>query len=142
MLCMVHVWGQIFDFLRTYHSFLSYSAYMVGILCFILTLQKGLYKYQFKQFAWTHLAIVVIIFQSSLFLDNLMTGIYWVIFPASLVVGNDCAAYVCGFFYGATPLIKLSPKKVTHAHLRLSALHNIYIYIYIIRWGSIVVTVY
>lgn len=31
--------------------------------------------------------------------------------PASLIVINDIAAYICGFFIGRTPLIKLSPKK-------------------------------
>ena len=31
--------------------------------------------------------------------------------PASLIVINDIAAYICGFFFGRTPLIKLSPKK-------------------------------
>jgi len=28
-----------------------------------------------------------------------------------MVVFNDCFAYICGFFFGRTPLIKLSPKK-------------------------------
>lgn len=31
--------------------------------------------------------------------------------PASLIVINDIAAYFFGFFFGRTPLIKLSPKK-------------------------------
>jgi CDP-diglyceride synthetase len=31
--------------------------------------------------------------------------------PASLIVINDIAAYLFGFFLGRTPLIKLSPKK-------------------------------
>ncbi|VDP43866.1 unnamed protein product [Echinostoma caproni] len=31
--------------------------------------------------------------------------------PVSLVICNDIMAYVCGFFFGKTPLIKLSPKK-------------------------------
>ncbi|KAL0433536.1 UNVERIFIED_CONTAM: Phosphatidate cytidylyltransferase 1 [Sesamum latifolium] len=33
--------------------------------------------------------------------------------PASLIVINDIAAYIFGFFFGKTPLIKLSPKKVS-----------------------------
>lgn len=36
---------------------------------------------------------------------------YRFIFPASLVIVNDCSAYVFGVFFGKTPLIKLSPKK-------------------------------
>lgn len=31
--------------------------------------------------------------------------------PATLIVINDIAAYICGFFFGRTPLIKISPKK-------------------------------
>lgn len=31
--------------------------------------------------------------------------------PATLIVINDIFAYICGFFFGKTPLIKLSPKK-------------------------------
>ena len=31
--------------------------------------------------------------------------------PATLIVINDIAAYFFGFFFGRTPLIKLSPKK-------------------------------
>ena len=38
---------------------------------------------------------------------------YWCRFllPATLIVINDIAAYIFGFFFGKTPLIKLSPKK-------------------------------
>uniref|UniRef100_A0A0E0C7Y4 Phosphatidate cytidylyltransferase n=1 Tax=Oryza meridionalis TaxID=40149 RepID=A0A0E0C7Y4_9ORYZ len=35
----------------------------------------------------------------------------WFLLPASLIVINDIAAYLFGFFLGRTPLIKLSPKK-------------------------------
>lgn len=31
--------------------------------------------------------------------------------PATLIVINDIFAYIFGFFFGRTPLIKLSPKK-------------------------------
>lgn len=36
---------------------------------------------------------------------------YRFLFPALLIVINDIAAYFTGFFFGRTPLIKLSPKK-------------------------------
>ncbi|KAG6469309.1 hypothetical protein ZIOFF_074017 [Zingiber officinale] len=35
----------------------------------------------------------------------------WFLLPASLIIINDIAAYFFGFFFGRTPLIKLSPKK-------------------------------
>ncbi|KAG6490288.1 hypothetical protein ZIOFF_051577 [Zingiber officinale] len=50
----------------------------------------------------------------TLFNDNLFTiRCYAVQFlmPASLIIINDIAAYFFGFFFGRTPLIKLSPKK-------------------------------
>ena len=33
------------------------------------------------------------------------------VFPVGLVIWNDITAYLCGFFFGKTPLIQLSPKK-------------------------------
>ena len=35
----------------------------------------------------------------------------WFIFPVSLIICNDIMAYMFGFFFGRTPLTKLSPKK-------------------------------
>ncbi|RXN37679.1 phosphatidate cytidylyltransferase 1 [Labeo rohita] len=35
----------------------------------------------------------------------------WFIVPISIVICNDIMAYLFGFFFGRTPLIKLSPKK-------------------------------
>ena len=31
--------------------------------------------------------------------------------PVSMIICNDIMAYLFGFFFGKTPLIKLSPKK-------------------------------
>ncbi|PHT44037.1 Phosphatidate cytidylyltransferase 1 [Capsicum baccatum] len=42
---------------------------------------------------------------------NILEGIFWFLLPASLIAMNDVAAYFFGFFFGKTPLIKLSPKK-------------------------------
>jgi len=38
-------------------------------------------------------------------------GLIWFIMPILMVVINDVMAYMFGFFFGKTPLIKLSPKK-------------------------------
>lgn len=47
--------------------------------------------------------------------DNLQqssfAGLIWFIVPVSMIVCNDVMAYMFGFFFGRTPLIKLSPKK-------------------------------
>lgn len=55
--------------------------------------------------------LIVVFTQSSFTVANIFEGIFWFLLPASLIVINDIAAYLFGFFFGRTPLIKLSPKK-------------------------------
>jgi len=40
-----------------------------------------------------------------------MLIVFRFIVPVSMIVINDVMAYMFGFFFGRTPLIKLSPKK-------------------------------
>ncbi|XP_040958573.1 phosphatidate cytidylyltransferase 1 isoform X2 [Gossypium hirsutum] len=82
-----------------------------GFIWFILTLKKKMYKYQFGQYAWTHMILIVVFTQSSFTVANIFEGIFWFLLPASLIIINDIFAYIFGFFFGRTPLIKLSPKK-------------------------------
>ncbi|XP_042030319.1 phosphatidate cytidylyltransferase 1-like isoform X2 [Salvia splendens] len=70
-----------------------------------------MYKYQFSQFAWTHMILIVVFTQSAFTVANIFEGIFWFLLPASLIIINDVAAYIFGFFFGKTPLIKLLPKK-------------------------------
>ncbi|KAF3556433.1 hypothetical protein F2Q69_00013952 [Brassica cretica] len=85
--------------------------YIAGFMWFILTLKKKMYKYQFGQYAWTHMILIVVFTQSSFTVANIFEGIFWFLLPASLIIINDIFAYIFGFFFGRTPLIKLSPKK-------------------------------
>ncbi|XP_054803785.1 phosphatidate cytidylyltransferase 2-like [Prosopis cineraria] len=94
-----------------YHMAICYSLYIAGFMWFILTLKKKMYKYQFSQYAWTHMILIVVFTQSSFTVANIFEGIFWFLLPATLIVINDIAAYIFGFFFGRTPLIKLSPKK-------------------------------
>ncbi|KAE9458311.1 hypothetical protein C3L33_09804, partial [Rhododendron williamsianum] len=48
---------------------------------------------------------------SEKFFYKLLSGFIKFLLPASLIAINDVAAYIFGFFFGRTPLIKLSPKK-------------------------------
>ena len=93
------------------HTFVAFALYTLGWVSFVLRLERGCYLYQFRQFAWTHLILLLVFVPSSFFVSNIFDGIVWFLLPASLVVINDIAAYVAGFFFGRTPLIKLSPKK-------------------------------
>ncbi|XP_073304427.1 phosphatidate cytidylyltransferase 1-like [Primulina huaijiensis] len=94
-----------------YHMVTCYFLYIAGFMWFILTLKKKMYKYQFGQYAWTHMILIVVFTQSAFTVANIFEGIFWFLLPASLIVINDIGAYFCGFFFGRTPLIKLSPKK-------------------------------
>ncbi|KAK2639844.1 hypothetical protein Ddye_027639 [Dipteronia dyeriana] len=94
-----------------YQMVICYFLYIAGFMWFILSLKKRSYKYQFSQYAWTHMILIVVFAQSSFLVANIFQGIFWFLLPASLIAINDVAAYFFGFFFGKTPLIKLSPKK-------------------------------
>ncbi|XBJ13637.1 hypothetical protein VPH35_005775 [Triticum aestivum] len=105
---------------------LMYNSHDPGFVWFILTHNKKTYTYQFKQYAWTHMILLTVFAQSSFMVANIFEGmfrafdklhtssmlcLYMFLLPASLIVINDIAAYLFGFFLNRTPLIKLSPKK-------------------------------
>ncbi|XP_015912789.1 phosphatidate cytidylyltransferase, photoreceptor-specific isoform X2 [Parasteatoda tepidariorum] len=102
------------DFLRplvTYHRFISFSLYITGFVWFVLSLVKKYYMKQFSLFAWTHVTLLIVVTQSYFIMQNLFEGLIWFIVPVSMIICNDVMAYMFGFFFGKTPLIKLSPKK-------------------------------
>jgi len=99
------------NFLVARSSFLTFVGYATGVVGFVFSLKKGHYKYQFGMFSWCHLTLVLVVVQSYFLVLSMFEGIFWFIFPALLIVNNDIWAYFFGFFWGRTPLIKLSPKK-------------------------------
>ncbi|KAI9260690.1 cytidylyltransferase family-domain-containing protein [Phascolomyces articulosus] len=101
----------------THHRFISFVLYVIGFVFFVANLRKGLYKRQFAQFGWTHMALILIVVQSHFIVNNILEGLIWFVLPVSLVICNDIFAYVCGFFWGRTQLIKLSPKKTVEGFL-------------------------
>jgi len=90
---------------------ISFTMYVVGFVWFVLSLQKGFYLRQFSLFAWTHVTLLLIVSQSFLIIQNLLQGLIWFLVPVSMIICCDIMSYVFGFFFGKTPLIKLSPKK-------------------------------
>lgn len=97
--------------LAVHHRFISFSLYVTGLVLFVLSLRKGEYQFQFSQFGWTHMVLLIVIVQSHFMINNIFEGIFWFLLPAALVICNDIMAYIFGFFFGKTPLISLSPKK-------------------------------
>ena len=99
------------DILRR-HALVSYSMYIIGLIAFIIGLKKKKhYRYQFAQFGFCHVTLMLIVAQSSSLVSNIFKGLIWFLVPTSLVVCNDIMAFMCGFFFGKTPLIHISPKK-------------------------------
>lgn len=82
-----------------------------GFVFFVASLQAGHYRFQFTQFAWTHMALYLIVVQAHFVMNNVFEGMIWFFLPAALVICNDIFAYICGITFGRTQLIKLSPKK-------------------------------
>ncbi|GLI68865.1 hypothetical protein VaNZ11_013411 [Volvox africanus] len=103
--------ARLFYWALKHHSLISYSLYMAGFVGFVLSLKKGLYLHQFAHYAWTHMIILITTVPTSFFVSNIFSGLIWYVLPAFLIVANDICAYLAGFFFGRTPLIKLSPKK-------------------------------
>lgn len=97
--------------LTTHHHFISFVLYVFGFVFFVGSLQAGHYKFQFANFAWTHMALYFVVFQAHFVMNNVMEGMIWFFLPAALVITNDIFAYICGIAFGRTQLIKLSPKK-------------------------------
>ncbi|KAK8918508.1 Phosphatidate cytidylyltransferase [Platanthera zijinensis] len=102
---------ELMSWIVKYQMFICYSLYIAGFVWFIITLKEEFKDYQFSQYAWTHMILLMMFAQSSFAVANIFEGIFWFLLPASLVIFNEIAAYFCGFFSRRTPLIELSPKK-------------------------------
>jgi len=102
---------DLFSYLVRYHRIISFGLYVIGFVWFVLSLVKRYYMRQFSLFAWTHVALLIVVTQSCLIIQNMFEGLIWFILPIMMVVVNDVMAYMFGFFFGRTPLIQLSPKK-------------------------------
>uniref|UniRef100_A0A0N4U714 Phosphatidate cytidylyltransferase n=1 Tax=Dracunculus medinensis TaxID=318479 RepID=A0A0N4U714_DRAME len=102
---------EFLHFLIVYHRFISFLLYCLGFVWFVLSLRKGYYMRQFSLFAWTHVTLLLIVSQSFMIIQNIFQGIIWFLVPVSMIICCDIMSYIFGFFFGKTPLIKLSPKK-------------------------------
>ena len=76
--------------LPRYHTFISFCGFVLGFVLFVMLLEKGSYKAQFKQLAWTWMALFLVVIQASFWAVNTLDGLFWMAFPASLVICNDC----------------------------------------------------
>jgi len=106
---------KMLDSLHRYHLIIAFTLYVIAFLGFIVTFKKGLYKYQLGQIAWTVLMLLNVVVQSQVILTNIFNGLFWFVFPCTLIIMNDCAAYFWGLTFGRRffkrPLTSLSPNK-------------------------------
>ena len=51
--------ARMFGWLLKRHTIISFYLYTIGFVSFVLTLKKGRYTYQFGQYAWTHMILMV-----------------------------------------------------------------------------------
>ncbi|ETI47465.1 hypothetical protein F441_08363 [Phytophthora nicotianae CJ01A1] len=104
----------IVHYLR-YHTWVSFTMYAMLFVMSVLSLKKGYYKYQMGQYTWTIVTLGLIVFQMKYVLTNIFNGLFWFLFPVSLVICNDCFAFFCGKLFGRkfikTPFLRLSPNK-------------------------------
>ncbi|EGD75054.1 phosphatidate cytidylyltransferase [Salpingoeca rosetta] len=103
--------------LLTRHRFISFCLYIAGFVTFVLSLKKGFYMFQFVQFGWTHLSLLIVASAATLLMRSIYEGLIWFLVPVCLVICNDIMAYMFGFFFGKTQLISLSPKKTWEGFL-------------------------
>lgn len=82
--------------MAAHHRFISFALYIIGFVLFVVNLKKGHYKFQFSQFAWTHMTLLMVVCQSHFIINNIFEGLVWFVLPVSLVVVNDIMAYVFG----------------------------------------------
>ncbi|KAJ3045738.1 hypothetical protein HDV00_007864 [Rhizophlyctis rosea] len=116
--------------LATHHRFISFLLYCFGLVLFVLNLKKGYYKFQFSQFGWTHMTLLLVVCTSHFIINNIFEGLIWFVLPVCLVVCNDIMAYVCGFFWGRTPLIRISPKKTWEGFIGAAILTIIFAFVF------------
>ncbi|KAJ8931692.1 hypothetical protein NQ314_015363 [Rhamnusium bicolor] len=107
----------IFQVLVTYHRFLSFCWYFIGIIWFLTLVRKRIIRHQFSLLAWTHFLLIIICLQTYMIVQNIFEGLIWLIIPLWLVILNDIFAYVFGRLLGKTPLISLSPKKTVEGFI-------------------------
>ena len=102
----------------THYVPIAFVLYMIGFVAFVFSLRRRRnLRYQFAQFAYCHIALAVVVGQSTFLVANAYQGLLWFVLPTALVIVNDSAAYATGFFCGRTPLIRISPKKTVEGFI-------------------------
>jgi phosphatidate cytidylyltransferase len=113
--CMTHksmVWLSPVTY---YHSPITFTLYSLLLVTTVLRFRSGHYRYQMKLIVWTISTIMIIVFQTNYVAQSIFNGMFWFLFPTSLVIVNDIGAYFAGMTLGRklikTPFLSISPNK-------------------------------
>merc|ERR1740123_2705021 len=89
-------------------TMISFCLYSALVMVSVLSLRKGLYRYQFTQYSWTLMTCCIVVFQMRAAFQMIYAGLFWFVLPCSLVIcgslssasGNDIMAYFNGVTLG------------------------------------------
>jgi phosphatidate cytidylyltransferase len=100
---------------------ISLGLYSALLIVSILSLRKGMYRYQITQYTWTLVTCCIVVFQMRAVFTSIYSGLFWFVLPCSLVICNDIAAYFAGVCFKGKltnrPLLELSPNKTWEGFL-------------------------
>ena len=110
--------AELPDFVTDVHfalDFAVFALYSGVFMATVLTLRPGMYEYQLTQLSWTILVCVMLVVQMKTAIFLVYQGLFWIVFPLSLVICNDTSAYFAGKAFGGRftkrTFMALSPKK-------------------------------
>lgn len=112
--------GKVIYRFKAYSSVVMFGGIFLGFVLFVLSLRRFSLKYQFAQFSVTIICCLFVVIQSVIQIATIYSGLVWFFLPSSLVICNDCFAYIYGTIFGRTPLIKLSPNKTVEGFVGAS----------------------
>lgn len=114
-------WSDITRLVLEKNMMVSFSLYTVLMIGSVLSLRKGMFKYQITQYTWTIVTICIVVFQTQAVFQIVYAGLFWFVLPSSLVICNDIMAYYCGQLLGRRIIkrkfLELSPNKTWEGFL-------------------------
>ncbi len=100
-----------------YLDYVLFGFYCVLFMTQVLTMKKGMYRFQMSQLMWTIATVLLVVGQVKCLAMLALNGMFWFFFPMATVVMNDCSAYFCGLSFGKrfikAPFLAISPNKVS-----------------------------
>lgn len=63
--------------LTSYTSSMVYMCYCALFVCTVLTLKKGLVRFQISQFMWSLVTVLIVVVQCQFYAKNVLSGIFW-----------------------------------------------------------------